>query len=219
MEAAERLIAGEERVAPEDIRFSYSRPEQRWYNRGIIRLIERLSGQPRLERLYRHWSRNPPAGENIFSAGLRLMRIGIATNDAMWDKVPREGPVLFIANHPFGVIDGLAMGHLATRVRPDTRIMTHSLLCQPPEARDYLLPASNCPPPARPNGRDREDEAVAGIDDTQTRPGDRHGDDDQSIDAGRHDCVPREKDGVSSPARRCAVATRRSHPIGLDLGP
>ena len=48
--------------------------------------------------------------------------------------------MLFVANHPFGVVDGLAMGHLATHVRADTLIMTHSLLCQPPEARDYLLP-------------------------------------------------------------------------------
>jgi putative hemolysin len=140
MEAAERLISGEDRSEPEDIRFSYSRPEQRWLNRGIIRLIERVSGQPKLERLYRQWARNPHPGENIFSAAIRLMDIRIDSDDAMWRKVPQQGPVLFIANHPFGVIDGLAMGHLATRVRPDTKIMTHSLLCQPPEARDYLLP-------------------------------------------------------------------------------
>jgi putative hemolysin len=109
-------------------------------NRGVIRLIERISGQPKLERLYRKWARNPPAGENIFTAGLRLMKIKINTDDAAWQRVPKHGPVLFIANHPFGVIDGLLMGHLATRVRPDTKIMTHSLLCQPPEARDFLLP-------------------------------------------------------------------------------
>ncbi len=140
MEAAERLIAGEDRSETEDVRFSYSRPEQNLLNRGIIRLIERLSGQPKLERLYRQWSRNPQAGENIFSAAIRLMGVRIDTDDSKWSKVPRQGPVLFIANHPFGVIDGLAMGHLTTRVRPDTKIMTHSLLCQPPEARDYLLP-------------------------------------------------------------------------------
>ena len=140
MEATQRLIAGEDDATADDIRSSYSRPEQPWLNRSIIRLIERISGQPRLERLYRRWSINPPDGENIFSAGIRLMEIALETDESGWAKVPRQGPVLFIANHPFGVIDGLAIGHLATRVRPDSKIMTHSLLCQPPEARDYLLP-------------------------------------------------------------------------------
>ena len=140
VEAAERLLEREVVSRNEDIRFSYSRPEQRWMNRGLIRLIERISGQPELERLYRAWARNPLPGENIFNAAIRLMNVGIKTDESTWQRVPKHGPVLFVANHPFGVIDGLLMGHLATQVRPDTKIMTHSLLCQPPEAREFLLP-------------------------------------------------------------------------------
>jgi putative hemolysin len=140
IEITERFSVPPSPVSTEDIRFSYSRPEQHWVNRMVIRTIERLSGQPRLERLYRSWSRNPSPDENIFAASLRLLEISFETDLPAWDRVPQKGPVLFVANHPFGVIDGLLMGHLATRVRPDTKIMTHSLLCQPPEARDYLLP-------------------------------------------------------------------------------
>lgn len=130
------------RTDPErcDIRFTYSRPEQRWLYRSLVRTIERLSGQPRLERLYRGWSANPPPGENLFAAAIRLLEIEVETAAEAWKRVPKSGPVLFIANHPFGVIDGLLMGHLATLVRPDTKIITHSLLCQLPEARDFLLP-------------------------------------------------------------------------------
>jgi putative hemolysin len=125
---------------PRDVRFSYSRPEQRRLNRSLIRTIEWLSGQPRLERLYCGWAANPPRGENLFAAAIRLLEIKVDTMPEAWAHVPKTGPVLFVANHPFGVIDGLLMGHLATLARPDTKIITHSLLCQVPEARDYLLP-------------------------------------------------------------------------------
>ena len=122
------------------VRFSYSRKEHGLLQRLVIRAIERLTGQPRLERLYRAWAESPHAGEDIFTAGLRLLNLRLDMDEAALVRVPRSGPVLFVANHPFGVVDGLTMGHLATRIRPDTLIMTHSLLCQPPEARDYLLP-------------------------------------------------------------------------------
>ena len=140
IEAVEDLAGGEEQSTHREVRFSYSRPEQPFAHRAAIRLIERLSGQTRLERLYRQWSQDTRPGENIFAAAVRMMDIAIGTDEAAWSKVPRQGPVLFVANHPFGVIDGLLIGHLATRIRPDTKIMTHSLLCQPPEARDFMLP-------------------------------------------------------------------------------
>jgi putative hemolysin len=109
-------------------------------NRSLIRAVERISGQRHLERLYREWAANPPEGENIFTAAMRLLDITIDIDASTLARVPSEGPVLFVANHPFGVIDGLMLGHLTTMVRPDTKIMTHSLLCQIPEAREFLLP-------------------------------------------------------------------------------
>lgn len=139
-EALDEWRGASEPESADAVRFSYSRPEQSLINRTLIRLIERLSGQSRLERIYRGWAGQPVAGENIFSAALRLMDIALDIDEAAWARIPTDRPVLFIANHPYGVIDGLAMGHLATRIRPDTKIMTHSLLCQPPEARGYLLP-------------------------------------------------------------------------------
>jgi putative hemolysin len=122
------------------VRFSYSGPEHDWATRSFIRAVERISGQRDLERLYRGWVASPRPGETIFDAGVRLLQVGIHTAAGDWARLPRRGPVLVIANHPYGVVDGLVVGHLVNAVRPDMKIMTHALLCQPPEARDYLLP-------------------------------------------------------------------------------
>jgi putative hemolysin len=55
-------------------------------------------------------------------------------------RVPREGGLLIVANHPFGILDGLAMGQLAMRLRGNAQILTNSLLCQVPEIAPHLLP-------------------------------------------------------------------------------
>ena len=43
-------------------------------------------------------------------------------------------------NHPFGIVDGLALGHLGLRLRGNVQILTHSVLCQPAEIAPHLLP-------------------------------------------------------------------------------
>jgi putative hemolysin len=53
--------------------------------------------------------------------------------------------VLFIANHPYGVLDGITLTWLATKVRPDTKVLANDVLCQAPEARDNLLPVAFAP--------------------------------------------------------------------------
>ncbi|MGE3830753.1 MAG: GNAT family N-acetyltransferase [Parvibaculaceae bacterium] len=106
----------------DDVRFTYSRPEQPFTQRALIRAVEALTGQPRLERLYRNWARHPWPGENIFAAAMRLLEIEIDTDPQAWARLPAKSPLLIVANHPFGVIDGMALGHLATQIGPDTRI-------------------------------------------------------------------------------------------------
>jgi putative hemolysin len=125
-------------AARDNIVFSYSRPEHGVIRRTAIQAIETLSGQPRLRALYDAWRREDRA-EPFFDAAIRLMgvKIRLSSDSA---EIPRTGPVLFVANHPFGVLDGVALGWVTQRVRPDTRILTHSLLCQPPELKPHVLP-------------------------------------------------------------------------------
>ncbi len=122
------------------IHFSYSSPDDPLLKKAIICGIEKLSGQSFLRRRYLDWSARGQRQENIFAAGIRVLGIKLRFDADALKNIPARGPLLVVANHPYGVADGLALGDLMTRVRPDTKIMTHSLLCQPPEAARYLLP-------------------------------------------------------------------------------
>jgi putative hemolysin len=121
--------------------FTYAHNGQSRVKRTLIRAAEAAAGRNRLERIYRRWQRDlrDPA-ETIFTAGVRALglRAEVVTGDMA--RLPRTGGVLVVANHPYGIVDGLLIGHLVSTRRRDVKLMVNSQLCQPPEARGALLP-------------------------------------------------------------------------------
>ena len=121
-------------------RFSFAAPEDGPLKRSLIRLIERLTGQPIFLSLYRQNRAAPVPGEPFFEAALRLLRLTLEGDLSPLNLVPQEGPVVFIANHPYGVLDGIAACVLAGRARPDFKIVINALLTGPEEMAPYALP-------------------------------------------------------------------------------
>lgn len=133
-------------LAP-DPSFTYSHPGQSRFRQSLIRAVERVSGQPRLLRLYRDWQAGGKRpGESVFHAALRLLKVEpeIAGGENL-ARLPVQGGLLIVANHPFGILDGLAVGRLAMHLRGDAQILTNSLLCQVPEVAPHLLPVDFAP--------------------------------------------------------------------------
>ena len=132
-------------LLPKKMRFSYSTADQPVLQRAVIQAIERLGGQRKLRKLYAQHQKSVKNGENFFDAAMRLMRMRVEYDEAALASVPATGPVLFISNHPYGVLDGIALTWLATKVRPDTKVLANDVLCQAPEAAANLLPVAFAP--------------------------------------------------------------------------
>lgn len=127
------------------VRFSYSTTDQPVLQRALIQAIERMGGQRKLRKLYVQHQSSLKSGENFFDAAIRLLRIRVEYDEAALAATPKTGPVLFIANHPYGVLDGITLTWLATKVRPDTKVLANEVLCQAPEAAGQLLPVAFAP--------------------------------------------------------------------------
>ena len=63
-----------------------------------------------------------------------------ATTPHALAAVPKTGPVVFVANHPYGVLDGIVMSWLVSKARPDFLVLTHIVLTRAPEAASSILP-------------------------------------------------------------------------------
>jgi putative hemolysin len=131
--------------APQPVRFSYSSPDQPWLTRVVIQGAEIAGGRQRLKKLYRQYENGPQAYEDFFDAAIRLLRLRIDFDLERLRRVPADGPVIFIANHPYGVLDGVILTWLARKVRPDVKVLAHSALCQAHGTGANLLPIDFSP--------------------------------------------------------------------------
>lgn len=109
--------------------------------RMLIERIEDISGRNRLARLYGTWSRSvAPTGRDVFSEMLRLVEMELRIRGAWPLEALPEGPLVVVANHPFGIADGIAILALAEALGRPFRILIHSDLTRIPEIRPYALP-------------------------------------------------------------------------------
>lgn len=121
-------------------RISYAAEDDPVWKQMVIRLIETVTGQPAIERKYQALRRHPSFSPQTFWIEA-LNRLNV-TLDYQLPEIPQEGPLVVIANHPFGIVDGLAICHLASQMRLNFQILTNSVLCQDPALDPYLLPVS-----------------------------------------------------------------------------
>ncbi|MGB0681960.1 MAG: lysophospholipid acyltransferase family protein [Magnetovibrionaceae bacterium] len=124
---------------------SYAELQPRMIRRLAIRGLERLTGQPDLRQLYLDNRANPLAGETFWQAAIRRLGLDLQISGQGLNRLPRTGPVVVVANHPFGVLDGLVLSYLVHAVRPDMKIMTNVVLNHVPEVRPFLLPVDFAP--------------------------------------------------------------------------
>jgi putative hemolysin len=120
--------------------FSYAAPDDPRFKRMIIRLIERMTGQPYLKSLYDDHVAHPVPGESFWDSAVRRLELKIAYNDDQLVQWPKTGPLIVVSNHPFGVLDGVVICHLVSKVRQDFRVLTNSVLYRAEEIREFLLP-------------------------------------------------------------------------------
>ena len=109
----------------------------------MIRTIESMSGRERLADLYEYW-RTEIFGksDSVFTEMLNLIEVRFKA-DGQWPpaSIP-DTPLVMVANHPYGIGDGIAFLSLAEQLGRPFRVIINNDLLKVPEIRPYSLPIS-----------------------------------------------------------------------------
>lgn len=107
-----------------------------------IRAIEWFTGKLTIIRMIREFEkRGAPTGQAFWRAALGTMGIDLLTPQSQIDQIPETGPVVIVANHPHGLVDGMILADLIGRRRTDYKILTRALLTGIDEvAASYMIP-------------------------------------------------------------------------------
>lgn len=106
---------------------------------GLTRpLIEHSLCFPQLNRIYNTACLHKD--ESSFpKAALDAMNVSWEINASSDSPIPKEGPVVVVANHPFGGVEGLLLMALLNQYRTDSKVMANYLLAMMPELRNFIF--------------------------------------------------------------------------------
>jgi putative hemolysin len=121
---------------------SYANPNDHRLKQWLVRRVEGLSGRDYFADLYEAW-RNDIVGKShrVMGDMMDLIQVGLLVQGEHWPpKSLPDTPLVIVANHPFGIGDGIAVLAMAEQLGRPFRVIINNDLLKVPEIRPYSLP-------------------------------------------------------------------------------
>ena len=115
--------------------------------------VEWGTGISELARIYARVT-NETDTERFVSRTLGALGVTWKVSERDLARIPRSGPCIVVANHPFGGIDGMVLLSMLLGVRKDVKILVNQLLSRIPELASAFVPVDvfGAPDAPRTNG-------------------------------------------------------------------
>jgi putative hemolysin len=97
------------------------------------------------QKIFEQFERTHPESEGLpFPAAvLRFFNFRLEIDQAELSRIPEQGQVIIVANHPLGSLDGIGLLDAVLAIRPDTKIVVNELLMHIERLQPFALPVDN----------------------------------------------------------------------------
>jgi putative hemolysin len=108
----------------------------------FIRTVENLTGRPKMIKRADGYEDEVANGADFWQ--VMMSRYGIDLNFVAGNlqSIPKKGPLVVVSNHPFGIMDGLILGHILRERRGDFRIVANDVFLKAEDVKRVILPIS-----------------------------------------------------------------------------
>ena len=121
---------------------SYAHSAQTRGGRALIRAMENATGRISLIKRARGYDQDVAHGHDFWQVMVERYGLSLDVISGNLTDIPTTGPLILIANHPYGILDGLMLGHILSTVRGDFRIMAHQVFRKSADLNRVILPVS-----------------------------------------------------------------------------
>ncbi|CAH0539915.1 lysophospholipid acyltransferase family protein [Vibrio marisflavi] len=100
--------------------------------------VEWLTGLSKLDGHYQGKPKDPTSFE-FMNYTLSTLGIDYSLERGNIEDIPKEGPLVIVANHPLGAIEGVILADFIGKVRKDVKVLANELLKRLPEIEDLFI--------------------------------------------------------------------------------
>lgn len=130
-------------IDPEKL--SYARCAETKLGYALVRVLENAMGRKRMMRMLEGYQEEMASGKSFWQVMWERFGLSWELDGVGYEGVPRDGPLLCVSNHPFGILDGFAICHLLAQARPDFKFLANDWLVPAPEIAHHILPIDRNP--------------------------------------------------------------------------
>lgn len=105
---------------------------------GFVKPVQNLLGFDKVNTIYKKMPASLPV-DDFCRRALELLDVSYAVTEQEISQIPQKGPLVVVANHPFGGIEGIILTELLLRVRNDIRILGNYLLTRIPDLASKII--------------------------------------------------------------------------------
>ena len=123
-----------------NIAFTFATAEVNRLGQLFIMITELMTGKIKLKKLYDQYLLEERPPQFFWDDAISKLNLTLKTSFQEGSYIPKKGKLIVIANHAFGVADGVSICSLISKVRQDYKMVTHKVLRQADAVKDKILP-------------------------------------------------------------------------------